>query len=75
MKAALKVKPDLNAASTEDQLKTNLSELFSKNMQGKSIGYSSPEDWEHTMELLKKYRDLQTDKPAGFFYTGEFMPK
>jgi len=75
VKAALKVKPDLNAASTEDQLRTNLSELFSKNTQGKSIGYSASEDWEHTLDLLKKYRDLQTDKPSSFFYTNEFMPK
>lgn len=75
VKAALKAKPDLNAASTEDQLMTNLGELFSENSRGKSIGYSSPEDWEHTMVLLKKYRDLQTDKPANFFYTNEFMPK
>ena len=75
IKAALKAKPDLSAASTEDQLMTNLGELFSKNSRGKSIGYSSPEDWEHTMVLLKKYRDLQTDKPATFFYTNEYMPK
>jgi NitT/TauT family transport system substrate-binding protein len=75
VKAALKVKPDLNAASMEDQLQTNLGELFSKNTQGKSIGYSSPQDWEHTMDLLKKYRDLQTDKLASFFYTNDFMPK
>lgn len=75
VKAALKVKPDLNAASTEDQLRTNLGELFSKDTQGKSIGYSSPVDWEHTLDLLKKYRDLKTDKPASFFYTNEFMPK
>jgi NitT/TauT family transport system substrate-binding protein len=75
VKAALKVKPDLNAASTEDQLRTNLAELFSKSTQGKSIGYSAPQDWEHTMDLLKKYRDLQTDKPASFFYTNDFMPR
>ncbi len=75
VKAALKVKPDLNAASTEDQLQTNLRELFSKNSQGKAIGYSAPLDWENTMELLKKYRGLQTDKPATFFYTNDFMPR
>jgi NitT/TauT family transport system substrate-binding protein len=74
-KAAQKVKADLNLASTEDQLRTNLSQLHSKNSQGKSIGFSAPEDWEHTMALLKKYRDLQTDRPATAFYTNEFMPK
>lgn len=75
VKAALKIKSDLNAASTQDQLQTNLSELFSKNSQGKSVGYSASQDWDHTMELLKKYRDLQTDKPASFFYTNDYMPK
>jgi NitT/TauT family transport system substrate-binding protein len=75
VRAALKVKPDLNAASTEDQLRTNLDELFSKNTQGKMVGFSSPEDWNHTLELMKKYRDMQTDQPAGSFYTNEFMPK
>jgi NitT/TauT family transport system substrate-binding protein len=74
-KAAQKVKADLNAASTEDQLKTNLGQLHSKNSQGKSIGYSAPADWDHTMVLLKKYRDLQTDKPTAEFYTNDFMPK
>ncbi len=74
-KAAVKVKPDLNVSSTEDQLRTNLSQLHSKNSQGKSIGFSAPADWEHTMTLLKKHRDLQTDKPATFFYTNDFMPK
>lgn len=74
-KAAVKVKPDMILASTEDQLRTNLTQLHSKNSQGKSIGYSAPEDWEHTMVLLKKYRDLQTDKPATFFYTNDYMPK
>lgn len=74
-KAAVKAKPDLNASSTEDQLRTNLTQLHSKNSQGKSIGYSAPQDWEHTMTLLKKYRDLQTDKPATFFYTNDLMPK
>jgi NitT/TauT family transport system substrate-binding protein len=73
--AALKVKPDLNLASTLDQLRTNLDELFSANNKAKAIGFSPAQDWEHTMDLLKKYRDLQTDKPATFFYTNEFMPK
>jgi len=75
VRAALKVKPDLNASSTEDQLRTNLDELFSKNSKGQQVGYSSPEDWNHTLALMKKYRDMQTDLPATSFYTNDFMPK
>lgn len=74
-KAAQKIKPDMNLESTENQLRTNLSQLHSKHSQGKAIGFSAPQDWEHTMVLLKKYRDLQTDKPATAFYTNDFMPK
>ena len=33
-----------------------------------------PADWERTMQILKEYRDLKTDKPATAFYTNDFIP-
>lgn len=74
VQAALKVKPDLNAQSTRDQLMVDISLLESPGTKGKPIGYGAPEEWEQTLQLMKKYRDLQTDKPASFFYTNEFIP-
>ncbi len=71
--AALKVKPDLNRESTLKQLEVDLDLLFSPNTEGKGIGYGAAEDWEHTKTLLARYRDLQTDREAGSFYTNEFL--
>jgi NitT/TauT family transport system substrate-binding protein len=74
VQAALKAKSDLNAQSTKDQLMVDLSLLESPATKGKAIGFGAKEDWEATLDLMKKYRELQTDKPVDFFYTNEFIP-
>lgn len=74
VKAAQKVKPDLNAESTKDQFVVDNSLTEGPNNKGKPFGYGAKEDWDQTYDLMKKYRDLQTDKPAEFFYTNEFIP-
>jgi NitT/TauT family transport system substrate-binding protein len=73
--AALEVKPDLNRESTLKQLETDLGLLFSPNTEGKGIGYGAPEDWQHTKQLLAEYRDLETDREPGSFYTNDFLPE
>lgn len=71
--AALKVKPDANAGALLEQLKADIALLTSPNTKGKPIGYGAPEDWETTKDLLTRYRDLKTDRPADSFYTNEFI--
>jgi NitT/TauT family transport system substrate-binding protein len=73
--AALKVKPDIDRESTLKQLKVDLGLLLSPNTEDQGIGYGSPEDWEHTKELLTQYRDLDTDREATSFYTNDFLPQ
>jgi NitT/TauT family transport system substrate-binding protein len=72
--AELKSSPDLNAASTKDQLLADLGFLESPATKGKPIGWGSEEDWKATQALLVQYRDLKTDKPASAFFTNEFLP-
>jgi NitT/TauT family transport system substrate-binding protein len=72
--AELKSSPDLNVASTKDQLLADLGFLESPATQGKPIGWGAEEDWAATKALLVQYRDLKTDQPAGAFYTNEFLP-
>jgi NitT/TauT family transport system substrate-binding protein len=72
--AALKVKPDLNKQSTLDQLKVDIELLDSKYSKGK-IGFGAKQDWDGTIALLKRYRDVKTDKDWTFFHTNEFLPK
>ncbi len=73
--AALAAKADLDAGVVKDQLLVDLDLLISPNAKGKGIGYCAPEDWEHTVALLKEYRGLKTDKDASHFYTNAFLPK
>jgi NitT/TauT family transport system substrate-binding protein len=55
-------------------LDVTLGILYSKNNTEKRLGYNVPKDWEDMIELMKKYNDLQTDKPASAFYTNDFLP-
>lgn len=70
--AALKAKPDLNAASTLDQMLVDFELLDSENSKGR-IGVGAQKDWEQTIDLLKQYRDLQTTQPWTAFHTNEFL--
>ena len=48
--------------------------LFSKANTQKRLGWGPPEDWEATLDVLKKYRGVETSLPATAFYTNEFLP-
>jgi NitT/TauT family transport system substrate-binding protein len=72
--AALKYKPDLNRQSTLEQLMVDIDLLDSKNAKGK-IGMGAQADWTDTIELLKKYRELNTTQTWTAFHTNEFVPK
>jgi NitT/TauT family transport system substrate-binding protein len=55
-------------------LDVTLGILYSKSNADKRLGYNVPQDWEDMIELMKKYNDLQTDKPVSAFYTNDFLP-
>ena len=38
------------------------------------MAYGPPEDWQATLDALKRYRELDTALPAEAFYTNEFVP-
>ena len=70
--AALKAKPDLNRQSTQEQLMVDIELLDSPNSKGR-IGWGAQADWDQTIDLLKKYRDLKTDQPWTAFHTNDFV--
>ena len=72
--AAMKVKPDLNRQSTKDQMMVDFELLDSPNSKGR-IGRGAEADWNQTIELLKKYRELETKETWTAFHTNEFLPK
>jgi NitT/TauT family transport system substrate-binding protein len=70
--AALKAKPDLNRQSTLEQLMVDFELLDSPNSKGR-IGWGAQADWDQTIDLLKKYRDLKTDQSWTAFHTNDFV--
>jgi len=72
--ATLKVKPDLNRQSQLEQLKVDIELLDSQNSKGR-IGWGAKADWDQTLDLLKRYRELKTDQPWTAFHTNEFLPQ
>jgi NitT/TauT family transport system substrate-binding protein len=71
---AMKVKPDLNRQSTKDQILVDFELLDSMNVKGQ-IGFGHEKDWTQTIDLLKKYRGLETQQTWTAFHTNEFLPK
>ena len=70
----MKVKPDLNRQSTLDQMIVDFELLRSPN-SSERIGWGAEADWAQTIELLKKYRELETDRDWTAFHTNEFIPQ
>jgi NitT/TauT family transport system substrate-binding protein len=72
--AAMKVKPDLNRQSTRDQMMVDFELLDSPNSKGR-IGRGAEADWNQTIDLLRKYRELETKETWTAFHTNEFLPQ
>ncbi|MBA3518662.1 MAG: ABC transporter substrate-binding protein [Rhizobiales bacterium] len=68
------VKPDFDLERGLKQLKIMLELMDTPNTEGKPAGYHGEADWAALLELLKQYRDLQTDLPTTAFFTNEFVP-
>lgn len=72
--AAMKAKADLNRQSTKDQMMVDFELMDSPNVKGKT-GFGDERDWKQTIDLLKKYRGLETTAEWTAFHTNDFLPK
>jgi NitT/TauT family transport system substrate-binding protein len=86
--AAAKEDPDAaiqalinRSASVEDQkdqarrvLDVTLLVLESPNAKGAPLGSHVEADWQSALDLLKQYKELETDMAASNFYTNDFVP-
>lgn len=71
---AMKVKSDLNRQSTKDQMMVDFELMDSVNVKGQ-VGFGHEKDWTQTIDLLKKYRGLETQLGWTAFHTNDFLPK
>ena len=74
VRAVTRLAPMVDAATAGAQLPVDLSFLFSPANAGRRVGFGPPEDWRATLDLLKRYREIDTVLPAEAFYTNEFVP-
>jgi NitT/TauT family transport system substrate-binding protein len=65
---------DQGKAQARAVLDVTLAVLYSKANKDKHLGMNMASDWDDMLALMKKYNDLQTDKPASAFYTNDFLP-
>jgi len=76
--AALSDWSSLDADQTKQArqvLDVTLSILYSKNNVHKILGLNVAQDWASALDLLKKYRGLETNMTADQFYTNQFVPR
>jgi NitT/TauT family transport system substrate-binding protein len=71
---AMKVKPDLNRQSTKDQMLVDFELMDSANVKGQT-GFGHEKYWSQTIDLLKRYRGLETQLNWTAFHTNEFLPR
>jgi NitT/TauT family transport system substrate-binding protein len=65
---------DQGKAQARAVLDVTVGVLYSKANKDKHLGMNVASDWDDMLALMKKYNDLQTDKPASAFYTNDFLP-
>lgn len=67
----LVARPEINRL----ELRAGLSLLRTPENDGRVTGWTSPKEWEETIEILRGYGGLTTTLPASAFYTNDFLPR
>lgn len=68
------VKKELKMALLKKQADGYYSRMKSPNSPGADMLYNVPGDWEMTVKIMKKYRNLEGEIDAKDFYTNDFLP-
>ncbi len=63
-----------DAAITRREMELSWKTWVTPNTQGKSLGWSSADDWAQTVNVLKQYGGVTTPLSPQALYTNEFVP-
>jgi NitT/TauT family transport system substrate-binding protein len=74
MQLLVEVKKELKIEVATKQGNAYYSRMDSPNCKGAKMLYNCPEDWAMTVDIMKKYRDLEGEINAADFYTNDFIP-
>jgi len=73
--AVKKLKDDLKLDSLVNEVADSNRLTLAGMPKGARVGLAEDKDWQQTLDLMKKYRELETTLPATAFYTNEFLSK
>ncbi len=74
MAALLKHIPELDPAVERKILDITLDLRETPNSRGKTFGWMAREDWQQTLETIRRFVGLEKNPPAETYYTNEFLP-
>lgn len=72
--AGMRAKPEEDRSLFVDQLKAASTLFYAPGDTQRRLGFMMPEDWERTLDLMKRYQGLVTEMKADAFYTDAFLP-
>ncbi len=75
IKAGQKVKADLEAGLSLEQLKVGIGLMKTDATKNLATGHFALKDWQDTVELMQKYMSLETTMKPQDFFTNDFLPK
>jgi NitT/TauT family transport system substrate-binding protein len=55
------------------EIEGSLTLLHTPNTEGKPIGYSAPEDWQATQDVLSQFAGLRPEEDINVYFTNEFI--
>jgi NitT/TauT family transport system substrate-binding protein len=72
--AGIKAKPEQDRSMFNDQLAAAATLFYAPGDTQRRLGFMMEEDWARTLELMKRYQGLTTDKKATDFFTDSYLP-
>lgn len=75
MAALLKHIPELDPVVERKILDITLDLRETANSKGKTFGWMAPDDWQKTIDTMRKYVGLEKTLPLDAYYTNEFLPR
>lgn len=71
--SVFKIKPDLDKEMARKQLLVSIPLIRANNAGSQPLGYMDQDSWSLTLDLMKQYRELKTDRPVTQFFTNQFV--
>jgi hypothetical protein len=67
--------PLLDAKVARQQFANMQKLLYTRNTEGKPLGWQSREDWTETLDVLEQHAGMKGRRPVEDYFTNEFLSR